>query len=156
MESDLAHRPVDQSASEVPMYDEARVDQLVESLEQELRATCARLEAMQIKKARLEEALRALTSDSLPLSSAPKRRKKLHLNSTAHLVRRHTSEILRDTRRPMSALEIYQAMSSKGISLSVENPVKQIGRVLWGAEEFVHTEGGYWFSDLGVGALRRS
>ncbi|TDK39256.1 hypothetical protein E2F50_03795 [Rhizobium deserti] len=149
MESELVQHAVDQMVSEGPIYDDARVDQLVDSLQRELHATCMRLEAIKDKKARLEEALKALTSDNPPATAQPRRRKKLHLNSTAHLIRGHTADILREAGRPMSATEIYRAMSEKGLLLSVNNPVKQIGRVLWGASEFTHTEGGYWFGQLG-------
>jgi hypothetical protein len=75
------------------------------------------------------------------------RRKKVHPNSTAHLVRKHTYEILRQAGRPMSGPEILEAIQARGVEFAAENPAKQVGRILWGASEFVHLETGYWFAD---------
>jgi len=123
------------------------VDKLVQALQNEVQRERVKIEASERKIGKILDAIQVLRSDAAPMEAQLPRRKKVHPKSTAHLVRKHTYEVLRQAGRPMSGREILEAMQARGVEFAAENPAKQVGRILWGAPEFTHLENGYWFAD---------
>lgn len=123
------------------------IEALVQALLAEVEKERTKMEVSEWKIGKILEAVEALKSGGAA-STMPRlpRRKKVHLKSTAHLVRTYAYEILRQTGRPMTAPEILQAMEVRGLRIPAGNAAKQIGRILWGAQEFVRTDAGYWLA----------
>jgi hypothetical protein len=52
------------------------------------------------------------------------------------------------TGKPMTRFEIVRAMADASIYLSSKDPPRRVGKVLWGSDDFISTDHGYWLSDV--------
>ncbi|OWV86816.1 hypothetical protein [Rhizobium sp. R693] len=100
---------------------------------------------------RYRAALNALTGPqptSLPLNTdAPIVARRVHMGSTAHMLRKQVAQLLLEQQKPLSRAEILSGLAAKGITLDVKDPGKRISKVMWDAKEFQHLPTGYWFAE---------
>lgn len=84
------------------------------------------------------------TAVEIPTNFA--RRKRERKESKAYIVRRQAFSILMEAGRPLDRAELFDAFKQRGIIIDGPNPAKLVGKILWEAPEFEHSEDGYWIA----------
>lgn len=72
------------------------------------------------------------------------RRKRERKESKAYIVRRQAFAILKTAGRPLGRAELFDKLKDRGVIIDSKNPAKLVGKILWEASEFEHTDEGYW------------
>lgn len=57
------------------------------------------------------------------------------------------SDVLWATGRPMNRGELYQKLQDVGVQISDDDPLKNLGTILWRSGKFDNTGRAYWFKD---------
>ncbi|WP_205932744.1 hypothetical protein [Rhizobium leguminosarum] len=126
-------------------------DGVVERIKTALEAEQRIIDECTARMRRYRAALNALTGPqptSLPLNTnAPVVARRVHMGSTAHMLRKQVTQLLLEQQKPLSRAEILSGLEAKGITLDVKDPGKRISKVMWDAKEFQHLPTGYWFAE---------
>lgn len=124
-----------------------QLDSEIAECERDLRI--ARLHLDQLKKARRQIKIDETTVDEADssLSAHKSQQRRRRKGSLADTVRVNVRRYLREAGHPLKRGEILELLAVDGISVSSRNPGKRVGKIMWDAEDFVHTGKGYWFAD---------
>ncbi|NKL05600.1 hypothetical protein GFL39_11645 [Rhizobium leguminosarum bv. viciae] len=124
---------------------------VVERIKTAIEAEQRQIDECTARMRRYRAALNALTGPqptSLPLNTdAPVVARRVHMGSTAHMLRKQVTQLLLEQQKPLSRAEILSGLAAKGITLDVKDPGKRISKVMWDAKEFQHLPTGYWFAE---------
>lgn len=56
--------------------------------------------------------------------------------------------------KPLTRSQLLRAMADAGIYLSSKDPPRRVGKVLWGSDDFISTDSGYWLSGVELPQLK--
>lgn len=76
---------------------------------------------------------------------APRRRERK--TSKAWKVRQLARDVLLEKCRPLTRSMLLEEMTARGLNIDGPKAAKEIGKILWQADEFISTDSGYWLRD---------